>query len=60
MTDGRISEIGAGLAGDRVLEADGHVVTPGFVDIHSHYDAQVDAIASAVRRAETGSQEGRH
>jgi N-acyl-D-aspartate/D-glutamate deacylase len=24
-----------------VLEADGHVVTPGFVDIHSHYDAQV-------------------
>src|SRR6476469_6160527 len=41
VTDGRISEIGAGLAGDRVLEADGHVVTPGFVDIHSHYDAQV-------------------
>src|SRR3954468_17764730 len=41
VTDGRISQIGTGLAGDRVLEADGHVVTPGFVDIHSHYDAQV-------------------
>ncbi|MEI8002441.1 MAG: amidohydrolase family protein [Actinomycetes bacterium] len=39
--DGRISEIGTGLAGDRVLEADGHVVAPGFIDIHTHYDAQV-------------------
>ncbi len=25
----------------RTLEADGHVVCPGFVDIHTHYDAQV-------------------
>src|SRR6478735_6758419 len=41
VTDGRISEIGTGLTGDRVLDASGHAVTPGFVDIHSHYDAQV-------------------
>src|ERR1700712_5039787 len=41
ITDGRISEIGTGLTGDRVLEADGHVVSPGFIDIHTHYDAQV-------------------
>jgi N-acyl-D-amino-acid deacylase len=39
--DGRISEIGDGLSGAQVLEADGHVVAPGFVDIHTHYDAQV-------------------
>jgi N-acyl-D-amino-acid deacylase len=40
--DGRIVEIGrvAGRA-DRTIDADGAVVTPGFVDIHTHYDGQV-------------------
>ncbi len=38
---GRVSDIGRGLSGDRVMEADGHVVSPGFIDIHTHYDAQV-------------------
>ena len=43
VTDGRITAIGADLdAGDaRVLDADGLVVAPGFIDIHTHYDAQV-------------------
>lgn len=42
--DGRIVEVGeAGEvgAGVREIDARGRIVTPGFVDIHTHYDAQV-------------------
>lgn len=39
--DGRIRGIGRGLTGRRTLDAEGMVVTPGFIDIHTHYDAQV-------------------
>src|SRR6516165_10249552 len=41
VTGGRITDIGTGLDGTRVLDAAGQVVCPGFVDIHTHYDAQV-------------------
>jgi N-acyl-D-aspartate/D-glutamate deacylase len=37
----RVVEIGVGLTGDRVLDAEGCVVAPGFVDHHTHYDGQV-------------------
>jgi N-acyl-D-amino-acid deacylase len=39
--DGVITEIGSNLSGDRELDASGCAVTPGFIDIHTHYDAQV-------------------
>ncbi len=37
---GRIARIGAGLKapGARILDADGMMVTPGFIDAHSHSD----------------------
>jgi N-acyl-D-aspartate/D-glutamate deacylase len=40
--DGRITTIGAvDDNATRTIDADGKVVAPGFVDIHTHYDAQV-------------------
>jgi len=40
--DGIIVEVGkVSGAAKRELDADGSIVTPGFVDIHTHYDGQV-------------------
>ncbi|WP_157219708.1 N-acyl-D-amino-acid deacylase family protein [Flavisphingomonas formosensis] len=40
---GRIAELGGRISGvaRREIDADGLLVTPGFVDLHSHYDGQV-------------------
>ena len=42
VTDGRITAIGDDVGNaKRMLDADGHIVTPGFLDIHTHLDAQL-------------------
>lgn len=40
--DGRIADIGLSLAGraQQEIDARGMAVTPGFVDVHTHYDGQ--------------------
>jgi len=41
--DGRIAQIGGRAPGfaRQVIDADGLIVAPGFVDLHTHYDAQI-------------------
>jgi N-acyl-D-aspartate/D-glutamate deacylase len=42
VTDGRISAIGGDIpAGKEEIDAKGKIVTPGFIDVHTHYDGQV-------------------
>ena len=43
--DGRIAEVGEGLSCDdgsvEIIDLDGLVLAPGFIDVHTHLDAQV-------------------
>ena len=41
--DGKIAQIGGQAPGSakRVIDADGLIVAPGFIDLHTHYDAQI-------------------
>ncbi|MFI5290543.1 MAG: amidohydrolase family protein, partial [Polyangia bacterium] len=49
--DGRVAAVSeAPLEGRRVIDARGKWVTPGFVDMHTHYDAELLA-APALRES---------
>lgn len=41
--DGKIAQIGGRAPGSakKIIDADGLIVAPGFVDLHTHYDAQI-------------------
>src|SRR3954453_15546685 len=42
VSGGRITEVGKVMGkGAEEIDAKGRLVTPGFVDIHTHYDGQV-------------------
>jgi len=42
ITDGIVTEVGrVDSKGAQEIDADGALVTPGFVDIHTHYDGQI-------------------
>jgi N-acyl-D-aspartate/D-glutamate deacylase len=47
--DGRIAKVGRlrGASAEKVIDGDGLVLTPGFVDVHTHYDAQLHFESSA-------------
>ncbi|MEU0468052.1 D-aminoacylase [Amycolatopsis sp. NPDC006131] len=51
---GRIADIGPGLTGTRVIDADGLVLAPGFIDMHSHSDLQLLAAPDHLAKVSQG------
>jgi dihydroorotase len=57
VTDGVVTEVGIGLSGDTVVDADGLVLLPGLVDLHTHLrepgreDAETISTGSAAAAA---------
>jgi N-acyl-D-amino-acid deacylase len=61
VSDGRIAEIGrVREKGTEEIDAEGHLVTPGFVDNHTHLDAQIcwDPMGPAAAHGITSSVMG--
>lgn len=51
---GRIAEVGHRLTGTRVIDVDGLVLAPGFVDMHSHSDLQLLAAPDHLAKVSQG------
>ena len=56
ITDGKIVKIGKGLSqAKKIIETDGLVVTPGFIDSHSHSDSRVLEFPEQIEKIEQGT-----
>ncbi len=55
--DGVIAEIGVTVSGRSAHEVDatGHIVTPGWIDVHTHYDGQVSWDAELALSSHNGT-----
>ena len=60
VSNGRIAKVGdidpAAVAANRVIDADGKWITPGFIDSHTHYDAELivaPSLSESVRHGVT-------
>ncbi len=56
VTNDRIAEIGAlsACAGEQVVDGDGQVLAPGFIDTHSHADGAIDDVRDALNHVSQG------
>ena len=52
--DGKIAAVGKNLEGGKVIDAKNLVVTPGFIDSHSHADSAIMKAPEQIEKAEQG------